>query len=211
MESGVTLKIRRFIKKHGEFFAVSREDKTFKAKGLVRGDGQSPYVAFEPGTDIQPGDELRGEVSGNVHHVTRVDTDVVYGRPFQLRAFTQNSSVHQPGGIHIGSMVNSAIQQNSPGAVQTITITKQYRENAAALIAQIKTVLPELNLSDDDLNEVSAELATIDSQLTLSKPRSSVIVDSFNRIKSMLETTAAVGETWGFLRDIVPRITDLLS
>jgi hypothetical protein len=207
----MTLKIKKFIKKHGELFAVDRSGQISKAEGLARDDESPPYVAFEPGTNIQAGDELHGNVSGNVYRVARVDQDIAFGRPFQLRAFIEQHPAETPGGIHIGSMVNSAIQQNSPGAIQTITVSNEYRAAALAVVGEIESVMPQLDLSNEDNNELSAELDTIRAQLKLSKPKLTVVRECFGNVKSILETAAATGGTWTLINDFIPRIVSLLS
>lgn len=206
----MTLKIGKFIKKYGEQFTVRRSGRNFKAAGLTRDDESPPYIAFEPGTDIQVADELRGDASGNAYRIVRVDHDVAHGRPFQLRAFIDQQIAQLPGGIQIGSMVNSAIQQNSPGAVQMITITDEQRVVTSRIVDDVYSVLPQLNLGPEDYNDLSAELETIKAQLKLSNPKSTTLRESLGNVKSILETTAAAGGTWTLINDIIPRIASLL-
>lgn len=82
--------LEQFMDMGGEVFIILRDGRqAHEAKGLPnheRPSGRS-YVGFLPGTDVRPGDWIRGKTSGNEFYVVDTVTDVVHGKPFQLKAF----------------------------------------------------------------------------------------------------------------------------
>ena len=120
------------------------------------------YIGFHPGTDIRRGDLLRGKTSGTEFLVVDVDAMIVHGKVFSVKAYyaVQDTIKREPtNSINIGQMVNSAVQQGSPGSAQSlyVTISEEKKADLSQIIQELLTVLDQLDLSDDDKNEVQAE------------------------------------------------------
>ena len=116
--------IDNFILKDGEFFEVWRDNQTaFIAKGLR--NTARKYIGFPPGTTIRPDDVLLGQLSRTEFRVIDVDSTVVRGRIFQVKAFYEDKSQMKKeptNSITIGTMVNSALQQGSAGATKSLSV-----------------------------------------------------------------------------------------
>lgn len=87
---------------------------------------------------------------------------------------------------NIGSMENSQLQQNSAGATQTQNIsilTADFSE----FIQQLKSVIFELGLNQQDAAELEAEVLTIEHQVASPKPKQLIITESLKSVRSILE------------------------
>jgi len=101
------------------------------------------------------------------------------------------SSNTQPGNsIHIGQMVGSAIQQASSGAVMHHNF-QQNDKDLLRLLGQITDIQKTADLSPISKSQLTADVGTIESQLTSPHPNSSVITELLRSIKSIFESSAA--------------------
>ena len=92
--------------------------------------------------------------------------------------------------IHIESMVNSVIQQNSPNAIATIRVDATTLADIANFLNTLESSLPHLGLTDTAASDVSAEIGTIRSQLSSSRPKNSVIGECISSIRNVIEGCA---------------------
>jgi hypothetical protein len=93
--------------------------------------------------------------------------------------------------IHVGQMINSQIQQSSPGGIQSITFPQEKHNDLKKVLTELKESIDQLNLKDQQCSDLRAEMQTIEAQMTSSKPKSVIITESLGSIRRILE--GAVG------------------
>lgn len=101
--------------------------------------------------------------------------------------------------IHVNTMINSQIQQSSPGAVQVVTINDDERNELKAIIKSLKDQINELKLQPEDKNDLKAEINTIEAQLSSSRPKKSILIES---LKSILSSAAGSLLASGLIQQI---------
>jgi len=176
-----------FMDRDGEDFDVQGEGRNLVARGLTHTKQQ--YIGFYPDTDVKAGYLLRGQTSGNEFKVVRVERTIQNGEVFQVKAYYEKSVKQEARNIvTVGQMVGSALQLDSPGATQTVTLTITADKKAALLdtIKDLRAVLDQLGLSDEDKEEVEAEAGVIESSLKKRTPQVSVISTSVEAVKNIL-------------------------
>lgn len=216
------MNIGHFIDKYGELFLVHREGQEFELRGL-HADDDEPYLRFRPGADIRMGDRLTGTITRRKYEIVEVENDQVRGKLFQVKAFyerpnsrrmkTSSQSNQQPISINVGSMVNSSIQQASPGAIQTISLSLQHRESISEVVEAISAAIENLELDTTDENELATEVATIKAQLQSAKPKNSIISTCLDSAKSILigaATKAATSAAGKLATELANQVTLLL-
>ena len=87
-------------------------------------------------------------------------------------------------------MKNSQIQQGSTHSKQTQSINISSTNDLRAFIELLTSKLSELELKADDQSEIEADIATLQAQLDSSRPKSSILHESLNSIKNILEGVA---------------------
>jgi hypothetical protein len=180
-----------FMQMGGEDFEVRRAEQTaFTTTGLRNTEkGGRKYIGFHPGTDIRPGDVLRGQLSGTEFRVIDVDSMIVHGSVFQVKAFYEVKSQMKQEPTHsvnIGTMVNSALQQGSAGATQSLSvqISQEQKADLGQMIAEILAAVGQLGLTADDKNDVEADAEAAQAQLKKSNPNPSVVTGYLQAIKN---------------------------
>lgn len=107
--------------------------------------------------------------------------------------------------VHIeGNNVGSPIQSGSPGAKQDVTSNVNIPD-IQEFISKLKAAAPELDLSDEDRDELTAEIATVEAQINSPKPKKQIISESLHSIRAILEGTTGALAATGFL-EIIPHI-----
>jgi hypothetical protein len=86
---------------------------------------------------------------------------------------------------NIGSMSNSQLQHDSPGAKQVLTI-QQNMQGIIEELNKIKASINDLGLSDLHKNELIAEIATIESQSQSPRPKQPIIKECLTTIRDIL-------------------------
>lgn len=95
--------------------------------------------------------------------------------------------------IHVaGSMVNSQVQQSSAGSMQIATINSNQLADLKEIIANLRDIIRNENLTPDQKDELSTEIETLAVQSKASKPKPQRIKESLVSAKNILEG-AAVG------------------
>lgn len=89
--------------------------------------------------------------------------------------------------INVGQMVNSQIQQSSPRATQTQTITSDESSKLQATLLEIQNSIDKLNITEDTKQELISNIHTIEAQLKSPKPKRSIIKETVASIRSILE------------------------
>ena len=99
---------------------------------------------------------------------------------------------------NIGSMQNSQLQQSSPGANQSLAIQNDL-VGLSALVGRMKDSIRELNLSESHAKELLADISTVESQASSSRPKTTIISESLKTIRTILEGAAGNALASGFL------------
>lgn len=94
-----------------------------------------------------------------------------------------------------GDMINSAIQQGSPGASQNVTINVTDIREA---LADYEAALGECAIPSKDLAAIQADIATLRAQLAKEQPSPGVLKEIGKSLRTVTENVAASG-TWAGL------------
>ncbi len=95
-----------------------------------------------------------------------------------------------------GSVGQSQIQQQSPHAIQinagddVIVADAIYIEQVKGLVPKVKDAIEKLGLDKDQVDEVKAEIDTVEAQIRSPKPKRATIRSSFETIQRILEGAA---------------------
>jgi len=93
--------------------------------------------------------------------------------------------------INIENMENSQLQQSSNNSTQNATFNINDKELFDKFIKQIKTELPNLNLSSEDKSEINSDITTIETQISSSRPKINILKESIKSIQNILEGVAS--------------------
>lgn len=89
--------------------------------------------------------------------------------------------------ITVGTMIDSAIQQGSPGATTTITVNSGALK---AIIEKLKEETPQFSLDGADEKELKSDIATMELQLDSGRPKLVIIKESLTSVRGILEKMA---------------------
>ncbi len=89
-----------------------------------------------------------------------------------------------------GAVQGSQIQQQSDHAVQISMRADIDLEQVAQFLSDLKKKRREFGLQDKDQAELDAEIGTVESQIASPKPKESIINESLQSIRSILEGAA---------------------
>jgi len=92
--------------------------------------------------------------------------------------------------IEVKQMIGSQIQQSVLNSKQFNKVAIDSNINILKFIETLKSSLPELPLSDDDKSEMQADITTIETQLSSSRPKYHIVYQSLESIKDILEGIA---------------------
>jgi len=208
---------------HGEDFEVHREDGARSQERGLRNEESSgrAYIGFFAGTEIRVGDVLVGAISKDRLRVIDVSSDLIQGNVLQIKAFTESDAAHQSriaqsagNSIRIETMTNSAIQQASPGAVQSLSFTYEKRNDLREIVEAIVTAVDQLNLNDEEQTDLVADAESIEAQLKKSKPNPSLIQGCLEGMKTTLTKAASAAATSGaaaLANGLIERIVTYLN
>ena len=150
-----------------------------------------------------------------------VGSHLVDGEVLQIKAFTESEGAYQQRikqsqstSINIGTMTKSAIQQNSPGAIQSVTFTQEHRNDVEEIVAALMSAIDQLGLGDDDESDLLADAETIQAQLKKSSPSPSMIRSCLEGLKgglSKVATSAASSGAAALANGLIDRIGNYLS
>jgi len=104
--------------------------------------------------------------------------------------------------ITIGTMINSSIQQASPDATQIFSQGDTRTDELRQLVAEIKNAISQLELQPDAQQDVAADVATLEAQLSSSRPKAVIITESLSTIRSVLEGVAGSAIATGLIAGI---------
>jgi chromosome segregation ATPase len=92
--------------------------------------------------------------------------------------------------INVKRMRDSQIEQCIPNSNQTFTINE--RQEIREIIESIKEAVNKSPLQSQRINELQAEIRTIESQLSSLKPKINIIAQSLSSAKTILESASAL-------------------
>ncbi len=109
--------------------------------------------------------------------------------------------------INIHHMEGSQIQQGSISSNQTGNFKLTNGIEINQFLKLLKEQLPELSLSNEDESEIKSDIATLESQIDSSRPKSGIIKESLSSIQRILEgATGAV-----VAQQLIPYVPALLA
>lgn len=109
-----------------------------------------------------------------------------------------------------GNMVGSQIQQASPGARQTATISANKLEELKEVVESLKTSLHNLGLEPQQKSDLQAEMQTMEAQMTSSKPKRAVITASLSCIRDILAGATGSLIAYELLNKVAPLLEQML-
>jgi len=84
--------------------------------------------------------------------------------------------------IQVGTMINSQIQQDSPGATQVQTIDADERAKLEGIIQSLKEQINELELNPQERDDLEVDISTMETQMRSSSPKKSIIIEALKAI-----------------------------
>ena len=102
---------------------------------------------------------------------------------------------------NIGSMQNSQLQHESPGADQTLYIQENIDE-IAGIVSKIRSSMDQFSLSLSNQKELLAEISTIEFQSRSPNPKPSIIKECLQTIHRILEGATGNVLASGLINDL---------
>lgn len=87
----------------------------------------------------------------------------------------------------LGDATNTQIQQGSHLSAQSLEINSDSQALISEFIKVLQSELASLNLPEEQVLEIKAEIATIEAQIASTKPKTSIIGESLSTIRNILE------------------------
>lgn len=119
------------------------------------------------------------------------------------RAMNPKSSSHH---IEIGTMIGSSVQQGSPHSVANINYQVAAPE-IKQFLAQIRSSIDKLEISDAAREELRTDIQTLDIQLDSKNPKTPIILESLRSVRNILEGAIGGVVAAGFLQHF-PKIME---
>ncbi len=92
--------------------------------------------------------------------------------------------------INVHNMEGSVIQQGNTDSTQAVHFEEKVKNDIGKFVTELKELLPELKLSEDNSNEICADINTIETQLGSGRPKQGIVKESLCSIKRILEGAA---------------------
>jgi hypothetical protein len=89
--------------------------------------------------------------------------------------------------INVQNMIGSQIQQGTDKSEQNGSFQINNKTSINEFIKQIKSELPNLDLSSEDKSEINSDIQTIESQISSSRPKKTILKESLLSIQRILE------------------------
>lgn len=89
--------------------------------------------------------------------------------------------------MYVEQMINSQVQQGTSQSSQSAVINHSSVESISKFIQRLKGHISDLNLNPEDKREVEAEIATINTQLSSSRPKAGIIKECLGSLRRILE------------------------
>jgi hypothetical protein len=92
--------------------------------------------------------------------------------------------------INIHHMESSQIQQGTVESTQSQHIESKTKNDISEFVELVKTKLPDLRLDAEDLAEIEADINTVQSQVSSSRPKKSILRECLSSMQRLLEGAA---------------------
>jgi len=92
--------------------------------------------------------------------------------------------------ISANQIIDSQIQQASPGAIQVVTIGEDKYEKLKEVIQSLKESIDQIPLSIEQKSELKSDIMTVETQLSSQKPKPKIINECVGSIIRILEGAA---------------------
>lgn len=95
-----------------------------------------------------------------------------------------------------GEVTGSQIQQSSTDSSQSQSISNFSTETVSAFISELKSQLESIDLGEEERQELTAEISTVEIQAASPKPKEGIIKESLGSIRRILEGASggAIGQ-----------------
>lgn len=114
--------------------------------------------------------------------------------------------------INVQSMQSSQIQQGTSASSQHLILTDpDQKAEIAGYVAELRGILDQLQLDQDDRLEIDAELGTVDSQLGSPRSKAGLIRASLARIGALLATVTVATGNVVHLAEYIDKLHRLIS
>ena len=95
-------------------------------------------------------------------------------------------------------------------ATQAITVGEGGREELGEILQLLKKSMNDLQLEPQQESDLRAEIQTMESQMTSSRPKRGIIIESLNSVRTILESATGSLIASGFLTKIAAFLDGLL-
>jgi len=103
----------------------------------------------------------------------------------------------------IGTMTDSQLQIDSPGATQVATFNENRYGELKEVIQSLKESIDQFGIDQQQKSELQADIQTIEAQISSSKPKATIITECLSSIKRILEGAAGGALASGLLSKII--------
>ncbi len=94
--------------------------------------------------------------------------------------------------VSVGTMANSVIQQNSPGAVASIRVVSgEEAGRVGDILQQVAALIDSLPLSPADQDEMREDIGTAKAQLQAKRPKAGILSTCLKSLMSKLTMAVA--------------------
>ena len=109
--------------------------------------------------------------------------------------------------FNIENMSNSQIQQGTEESTQTLNITNADLDQVGAFLQALKQSVDELGLQEIQRAQLDTDIQTIEPQLSAPEPKNSIIQESLQSIRSILEGITSSTIASELLSRLAPLLT----
>ena len=113
--------------------------------------------------------------------------------------------------FNIENMSNSQIQQGTEELTQTLNITNADLDQVRAFLQALKQSVDELGLQEIQRAQLDTDIQTIEPQLSAPEPKNSIIQESLQSIRNILEGITSSTIASELLSRLAPLLTSLLG
>ncbi|MFJ8460883.1 hypothetical protein ACIQ57_17325 [Lysinibacillus xylanilyticus] len=122
----------------------------------------------------------------------------------EKKSASQITNIHN----HIGTMINSPLQQNSNNSSQIVSVGEFKVESLKEIVEQGKVLLEQI--TDTEVKaELQADLAVLETQFTSPKPKNGIIKESLASIRNIAEGITGSLLATGIVEKIIPLLATL--
>ncbi len=133
----------------------------------------------------------------------QLEKDGILGEGLVFSAKEKETAAHSDYTINYNApVVHSQIQQGSPHATQTLTVSATDKSAVADFVRILKEHAPQLGLDASTTGKLEAEIQTIETQVASATPNRTVLHESLRTKRNLVEGTAVSLKATGLLFEI---------